>query len=226
MPKLSRDRALGQHNWAGFVRKLIDEKKYAADFQFVFGVDHPTQDTVAQALATYMRTILSGDSLYDRAADPMRKSKDARKLTEDDFRALLDKKDAQEKLVAVLPDEPEKVLTRTDLSAIAQGYALFSRQGGLCGVPRRTAVHGWGLSQRRLRRNRGGARHRHRDRASGARADRTKGIALDRGLSDADLAEPGANGGRTFTTVRCTRCRRWSNSSTRKCAGRRTWPCR
>ena len=67
-------RPIHQHNWSGVVRGLGLDKQAVADFQRVFGVPHPTQDTVGQALATYMRTLLSGDSLYDRAGLSRRKA--------------------------------------------------------------------------------------------------------------------------------------------------------
>jgi cytochrome c peroxidase len=68
-PDKRLERGLQEHVWGGFVRSLVDEKRFNEDFLFVFGIARPTQDAVAQALATYMRTILSGDSLYDQAAN-------------------------------------------------------------------------------------------------------------------------------------------------------------
>ncbi len=82
-----REQALGQHVWGGLVTALILDGSYNRDFEFVFGIPRPTQDAVAQALATYMRTILSGESLYDRAAKP-RKSSNAKTLTAEIFRAV------------------------------------------------------------------------------------------------------------------------------------------
>lgn len=98
--KVSRDankeRALKQHIWSGFVKGLVDEKdrRYYADFDLVFGVEHPTQDTVAKALATYMRTILAGDSLYDRANE-VRLRKKGPVLLADHFKAVLDEPGAK-----------------------------------------------------------------------------------------------------------------------------------
>jgi cytochrome c peroxidase len=120
------EKALQHHNWGGFVRALADSKRYNEKFQRVFGLrpnDHPTQDTVAQALATYMRTILSGDSLFDRA-DRLRKDR-TNALTARDFEALLGKKDQNDKILAVLQDKPDKELTDAELKAIGRGYELF-----------------------------------------------------------------------------------------------------
>jgi cytochrome c peroxidase len=120
-PKRS-DKGLKHHNWGGFVRALVGTKRYDKDFQFIFGIDeHPTQDAVAQALATYMRTILSGDSLYDRA-DQIRKDKKAGTLTADHFLEPL--KDAR--LAGILNDDPEKKFTHEQLSVmLARGHELF-----------------------------------------------------------------------------------------------------
>ena len=117
----SKEHALGHHNWAGFVRMLGETGKYHDDFKRVFGVDQPTQDTAAQALATYMRTILAGDSLFDRAADASRKAKNGQTLTEKDFLPLLG---------AAFPDEPDKKLTAENLKAMAKGYELFHGKAG------------------------------------------------------------------------------------------------
>jgi cytochrome c peroxidase len=56
-----------RHVWGGVVQRLRRNKEYSSRFLKVFGTP-PTQDAVGKALATYMRTILAGDSLYDRAA--------------------------------------------------------------------------------------------------------------------------------------------------------------
>jgi cytochrome c peroxidase len=124
-PKRS-EKALQHHNWGGFVRELAATKRHNEEFQRVFGLgpkDDPTQDAVAQALATYMRTILSGDSLYDRA-DRFRKDR-TKALIPRDFEALLGQKDKNDKTLAVLHDEPSKELTEVELKAIGRGYELF-----------------------------------------------------------------------------------------------------
>jgi cytochrome c peroxidase len=125
-PKRS-EKALQHHNWGGFVRALAATKRYNEEFQRVFGLgpkDDPTQDAVAQALATYMRTILSGNSLYD-CANQIRTEKNARALTTEHFLGLLGKKDENGKALAMLQDEPAKELAEADLKVIATGYELF-----------------------------------------------------------------------------------------------------
>ena len=63
-PKTSPESA---HVWGGLVKKLALDPSYDWQFKQVFGVRQATQDTIAKALATYMRTLLVGDSLYDKA---------------------------------------------------------------------------------------------------------------------------------------------------------------
>src|SRR5262249_30829598 len=55
-----------RHSWPGSVQRLRESGFYDARFRKVFGT-RPTQDAVGKAIATYLRTILSGNSLQDRA---------------------------------------------------------------------------------------------------------------------------------------------------------------
>ncbi len=55
------------HAWKRAVKRLREDKEYTARFKAVFGT-MPTRDAVAKAIATYERTILSGNSIHDRAA--------------------------------------------------------------------------------------------------------------------------------------------------------------
>jgi cytochrome c peroxidase len=64
--KPSKTSPAAAHIWGGLVGKLVTNPDYQTQFQMVFGIQ-PTQDSIAKALATYMRTLLSGDSLYDQA---------------------------------------------------------------------------------------------------------------------------------------------------------------
>ena len=115
-----RDQALKQHIWGGFVSTLVKEKRYDSEFLMVFGVEHPSQDTVAKALATYLRTILAGDSLFDRAEERRRQA-DAKTLTAEHFQAALDD-DAAKRLLDRYAKDP----TRDEMPALlAQGHALF-----------------------------------------------------------------------------------------------------
>jgi cytochrome c peroxidase len=61
---------------------------WAASFDHVFGT-RPTQDAVGKALATYMRTILSGDSLHDRAVR-VQQDRKGQTLEQADYEAVLD----------------------------------------------------------------------------------------------------------------------------------------
>jgi cytochrome c peroxidase len=111
-PEEQRERALKHHVWGGFVSTLVTEKRYEHDFDIVFGVDHPTQDSVAQALATYMRTILSGDSLFDRTAEPK---------SADQFKAALDDATALSLRDQYAKDHPREEMPEL----LTKGYELF-----------------------------------------------------------------------------------------------------
>ena len=77
------------HVWRDMVVELARESTYPPAFDAVFNILLPTEDAVAKALATYLRTILSGDSLYDRAeAERQRTGGD--QLTKSHFLAVLD----------------------------------------------------------------------------------------------------------------------------------------
>jgi cytochrome c peroxidase len=54
------------HAWNRCVKRLRDKADYAAEFRAVFGTP-PTRDTVAKAIAAFERTVLSGNSIQDRA---------------------------------------------------------------------------------------------------------------------------------------------------------------
>src|SRR5262249_11983136 len=66
-----------------------EDADYRLRFKLVFGIDRPTQDAIAKALATYLRTILSGNSLVDRA-ELERRRKNAPELLAEHFLPLLD----------------------------------------------------------------------------------------------------------------------------------------
>jgi cytochrome c peroxidase len=121
---LTQEQALEQHNFPGFVSKLVARKTHDRAFEEAFGVEHPTQDTIARALATYMRTILSGDSLYDRA-DKIRKDKKAKALSEEHFLELL----KDEIILKELPED-DKNYTREQMAAkLVEGENLFRIKG-------------------------------------------------------------------------------------------------
>ncbi|MGL4551370.1 MAG: cytochrome-c peroxidase [Gemmataceae bacterium] len=54
------------HAWKRAVKRLREDAEYVAAFKAVFGTP-PTRDSVAKAIATYERTVLSGNSIQDRA---------------------------------------------------------------------------------------------------------------------------------------------------------------
>jgi cytochrome c peroxidase len=77
------------HRWGGLVHRLYNDTNFRNGFEQVFRIGKPTQDAIAKALATYMRTLLSGDSLYDRA-EARRKQSGKAALGSDHFLAVLD----------------------------------------------------------------------------------------------------------------------------------------
>jgi cytochrome c peroxidase len=56
-----------KHSWGGIVARLSQQPDLVQGFEAAFGIDMPTVDATAKALAVYLRTILSGNSLYDQA---------------------------------------------------------------------------------------------------------------------------------------------------------------
>lgn len=106
------------HRWGGLVRALAADDAYRIAFERVFGIRQPTQDAIAKALATYVRTILAGDSVYDRADAARRRAK-AAGLTEEHFRPLLD--------AGTLKGLGDGSLS-ADAAAqrLAEGYRIFS----------------------------------------------------------------------------------------------------
>jgi cytochrome c peroxidase len=60
------------HAWNAVVRRVRARPDYVRQFAAVFGTP-PTRDSIAKAIATYERTVLSGNSVHDRAEVAMRK---------------------------------------------------------------------------------------------------------------------------------------------------------
>lgn len=122
-PEKRLERGLEEHNWGGWVRELVEKKDKELHKQFleVFGVDHPTQATVSQALATYVRTLLAGDSLYDRA-ESARQAKDVDKSASLFAQLLVDDASLQTLRDTVTSDTPKK----DELALLwARGHELF-----------------------------------------------------------------------------------------------------
>lgn len=59
------------HAWNQVIERLRAEPNYVQKFRSVFGTE-PTRDGVAKAIACYERTVLSGNSIHDRADRIMR----------------------------------------------------------------------------------------------------------------------------------------------------------
>lgn len=59
------------HAWDAAVRRIRKSKEYVKAFREVFG-HPPTRDAVAKAIAAYERTVLSGNSISDRAEVEMK----------------------------------------------------------------------------------------------------------------------------------------------------------
>jgi cytochrome c peroxidase len=80
--------------WDEAVLRMRNDPGYVKQFHAVFG-HGPTRDAAAKAIATYERTVLSGNSLQDRAEAVMRKRVAAEEsgkfeLTADDYAAMLE----------------------------------------------------------------------------------------------------------------------------------------
>jgi cytochrome c peroxidase len=60
-----------EHAWNSAVKRVRKEDKYVKQFRAIFGAD-PTRDGIAKAIAAYERTVLSGNSIHDRADLAMR----------------------------------------------------------------------------------------------------------------------------------------------------------
>src|SRR5262249_50208320 len=63
------------HAWQRTVQRLRSRPDYVRAFREVFGTE-ATRDSVAKAIATYERTVFSGNSIHDRSELAMRKRVD------------------------------------------------------------------------------------------------------------------------------------------------------
>jgi cytochrome c peroxidase len=78
-----------RHAWGGAaIVRLYGDKGYRDTFENVFGTG-PTLDTLGKALATYMRTLLCGDALHDRAVQAQA-ARRGRELEPADYEKVLD----------------------------------------------------------------------------------------------------------------------------------------
>jgi cytochrome c peroxidase len=76
------------HAWGGVIGRLRAHESYRYQFTEVFGCE-PTQDTVGRAVATYLRTMLAGNALHDRALQ-RKAERRAAALEAADYEAVLD----------------------------------------------------------------------------------------------------------------------------------------
>ncbi|MCS6852081.1 MAG: hypothetical protein NZ700_13040 [Gemmataceae bacterium] len=106
----------GFHSWPGVVQRLRDDRHYDARFRRVFGT-RPTQDAIGKAVATYLRTILVGGSVHDRA-ERVRRQRAAAELEPRDYEAVLDRAALER-----LGREPGRA--RETAQELFIGYQLF-----------------------------------------------------------------------------------------------------
>jgi cytochrome c peroxidase len=103
------------HVWPGLVKRVGGRPHYLRAFDLVYGTD-PTADNIAKALATYMRTLLSGNSLIDQATQQCRE-RGGKALEVHDFEALLS--DRQREHLAT------PLTTKEAATELVRGHELF-----------------------------------------------------------------------------------------------------
>jgi cytochrome c peroxidase len=113
-----------RHVWHGVIGRLRKSDSYQQQFHRVFSTA-PTQDTVGQAIATYLRTLLAGDSLHDRAVQEQNR-KGARTLAASHYEAVLDDRALKE----LGREKGVKAVVAGDL---LRGYTLFTGKAGCAG---------------------------------------------------------------------------------------------
>jgi cytochrome c peroxidase len=111
-----------RHNWTGVVERLRKNDHYAYRFRKVFGTP-PTQDAVGKAVATYLRTLLSGGSLQDRVEREMRHRSGTAVEVRDYERMLTDAAYSELKV--------EERMKKEDVAKqLHDGYLLFRGKAG------------------------------------------------------------------------------------------------
>jgi cytochrome c peroxidase len=110
------------HAWPGLVARLRGSKEYRGAFMQAFAIRQPTLDATAKALAIYLRTLLSGNSLFDQAVSQAGK-RGPYGLKVEDFAAVLDD-EGLERL-------GQKGATRQETArALWTGWRLFHGDAG------------------------------------------------------------------------------------------------
>lgn len=100
------------HAWNSAVLRVRKQDKYVEQFRAVFGTD-PTRDGIAKAIAAYERTVLSGNSIHDRADLAMR----LRVEDEGTGKYEIKAKDYQTVLTEAFDAKDEPALTALGLNA-------------------------------------------------------------------------------------------------------------
>jgi cytochrome c peroxidase len=103
------------HVWPGLVKRVGGKAHYLHAFELVYGTD-PTADNIAKALATYLRTLLSGNSLVDEATNHMTE-RGGKALEEFDFEPFLSNK-IREQL-------PTKLTAKEAAADLVRGHQIF-----------------------------------------------------------------------------------------------------
>jgi cytochrome c peroxidase len=116
------DGAAHPHVWSGVVHRLRGGRRdYNSRFKEAFGT-LPTQDALGKALATYLRTLLCGNSIVDRARQAQ-KERNAANLEWTDLQKVLDP--------AALDSVGRSLPRKDDVAReLQRGYELFFNLGG------------------------------------------------------------------------------------------------
>ncbi len=112
-----------RHNWHGVIRRLRADPDYSHRFRQAFGTP-PTQDAVGKAVATYVRTLLSGGSLQDKA-EALSRKRNGNAAEERDYLEAL-KADSDFKPFQVSRDTKREEVAKE----LASGAALFRGKAG------------------------------------------------------------------------------------------------
>jgi cytochrome c peroxidase len=117
-----------RHVWNGVIVRLRNKPAYFEPFNEVFGkpagekdgkeMANITQDTVGRALACYLRTLLAGDSIHDRALREQER-RHSPTLKAEHYEAVLDD--------AALKELGREKAKKADIAAdLIRGYVLFN----------------------------------------------------------------------------------------------------
>lgn len=125
-----QDSGQQRHIWPGVVVRLRSSLDYDQRFREVFGTP-PTQDAIGKALATYLRTVLAGNSLHDRA-EQVRRQRKGQALEPGDYEKVLDDGAIRAVLFEV-PEKGESPKKEEVAKQLHTGYTLFHGKGRCAG---------------------------------------------------------------------------------------------